>query len=276
MDANERELTGLRWWLCCLGGLVPAVLAAVGTESAPAARPVVAAEQASLSFAQYAVNHREIPAVARFDVHFDFANVGSSPVEIVELKPSCGCLTPRLFDEQVSFRPGEQGRFYVSVGTATEDPGPHDYSVTVKYNDGAPREEVVRFQLEIPQQKVLVEPTQLLVYQLDEQPQTRQVIVTDARGGDLSITGAELSSSLQGVNVTVEPRVKSPEGFWQTPIRIDVAEDVPPSRQLASLRLRTNDPEYEQILVSVMIDGRKPTIQPVKAEQRRSTAPPLP
>ena len=256
MDAWTKPGRGRTIWLTLVLALGTGLLAVWGTERTPQPRPVEPATQRSLTFAQSGLNVRTVPPVGTFDVHFDFVNSGDRPLRIEELKPSCGCLRPRLYDDQREFKPGEQGRFYVGVRTATEEPGPHRYSVTVNYNDGAPQSEEVQFRLVVPERKVLVEPAQLLFYQLSGTPDSRRVLVTDARGHDLQIQSVELSTPIKGVTATVEPRVRDDAGYWQTPIRVDVAAEFPPERQIAFLNLTTNDSEYPTIKVALMVQGR--------------------
>ena len=104
-----------------------------GNMSEPSVRP-------PLAFQQYAVNLREVAPQPIIEAHFDFTNRGEEPVHITELEASCGCLAPQLHNDQKTYRPGERGRFYVSVHTANEGPGPHSYTVNVKYQDSSPHE----------------------------------------------------------------------------------------------------------------------------------------
>ncbi len=63
--------------------------------------------RADLVFSTLRAELGEIRSGARLGYSFSFVNRGTEPVEIVEARPGCGCLRPRL--ERLVFRPGEEG-----------------------------------------------------------------------------------------------------------------------------------------------------------------------
>ncbi|MCA9029730.1 MAG: DUF1573 domain-containing protein [Planctomycetaceae bacterium] len=261
-------------------GLAPAVAALFLSSRAPAGRSFEPATVSSFAFDQFYVNRGKVEAQAKIEFHFGFENRGDKPVRFVEIKPSCGCLQPRLIDERHKditpqvIRPGTRGEIYVAVATATEAPGNHQYSVEVTYDDGTRRTETLRFKLDIPEQKVLVEPSQLLFYQLSGTADSRDIIVTDARGGDLKILSAELSQPLEGVELQINDRRKSKDGFWESAVSVNVAGDVPVNRQIAYVVLNTDDADFPVLRVPIMVEGWNQSTQPSQPAQL--TAPALP
>ena len=82
----------------CLIALLPLATAvgfdAVGTRPRPIATG--STPRPGLAFDQYLVNLGSVPAQAEHRAFFAFTNTGSSPITITALRPSCGCLDPRL------------------------------------------------------------------------------------------------------------------------------------------------------------------------------------
>lgn len=206
-----------------------------------------------LAFEQYAVNLGEVALRPVIPAHFDFTNTGDAPVTITKFDPSCGCLNPQLVGDKKVYAPGERGRFYVSVRTANESAGPHAYTVGVHYADSRPHEDTVTFRLALPERKVSVEPPEIYFYQLTGEPDSRVIYVTDYRGSGLEVL--EASCSLDFVTVEALPREQDEEGNPRTPIRISVAGDVPPGRVIRAVKIRTNDPEFEQLHAAVLVQG---------------------
>ena len=243
--------------LLAVGAIAPFVAALLLTPKVPQGVAVgPAPERASLAFAQYAVDLGEVPPRPLIQAHYDFWNKSEKTVKITDLDPSCGCLRPRLTDDRDTIAPGEHGQFVVGVSTANEDPGPHDYSITVHYDDGEPQTQVVRFLFTLPEQKVSLEPSEVFFYQLTGEPASRTIHVNDHRGAEMKVLAASISS--KHATATIEaPQVLGKKGS-RTPIRIDVAGDVPAKREIAMLVIETDDPEYKILRVPVLIQGPEP------------------
>lgn len=249
-----------------LVALVPLIAAltahAVPTRVTPLAPPP---DRPPLTFEQYAVDLREVAPRPVIQAHFDFINTGSGPVEITRLDPSCGCLHPQIYGGKQVFRPGERGRFYVTMHTAREAPGPHAYTVTVHYADPQPREERLLLRLSLPQQKVSVEPAEVLFYQLSGEESEKTVYVTDLREGGLRVLNA--ACDLAGVSVEVLPPETTPEGLTRVPVRLRVPGEYPSGRHMGWLRIATSDPEFAQLKAAIFIYGSG--VQPAAFEHGR-------
>ncbi len=254
-----------------LCGLTPAVLAGIFTQAVPVARPISGlVERDPLVFSQYAVHLGEVRPVGTVPAHFDFFNAGTTPIEILKLDPSCGCLAPRLYGEKTRYEPGEQGRFYVSVKTANEAPGPKEYTVKVNYNDGKPQERIVSFKLTVPEKKVSISPAEVYFYQTHGQADSREIVLEDHRGLNLNIIDLEYNDST--AQVTLGEKVV--EGSTsRTPIRIDVPGDVPPGRHVSVLTIHTDDSEYRTIRVPILVWGPKSNIQQASAAEIKQESP---
>lgn len=240
--------------------LLPLGLATWNTERVPLARTVSGSTQRpSLAFSQYAVHRGDVPPIGTIPIPFEFCNTGDRPLTLIKLDPSCGCLAPRVEQDKMTYAPGEWGRFYVSVKTANESPGPKEYRVRVEYDDGQPREETVHFHMTIPRQKVTVKPSELYFYQLNGKADSREILVEDHRGGSLEVLGAAVSSG--EAIVTVGERLQHQEGYWVTPVRIDIPDRDTPGREIVTITIRTDDQEYPEIRVPMLIHGPSQKIQ---------------
>ena len=247
-------MSKLRTHLLTIAALTPfaAALCATSLPSAPGTVPPATALP-PLAFDQYAVNFREVPPRPVIQAHFDFTNRGDRPVQITRLLPSCGCLNPQLYDGQTHFEPGERGRFYITLQTANESPGPHGYTVAVQYDDGQPREETVAFSLILPERKVSVEPPEVYFYQLSGEPSEQIIYVTDYRDTGLRVLAA--ASRLEQLSVEVLPAEHDEQGHRRTPIRLRVPGDVPPGRHTGLVTITTTDPDFRELYAAILVHG---------------------
>ncbi|TWT55585.1 hypothetical protein KOR42_27120 [Thalassoglobus neptunius] len=248
--------------------LLPFVISAFAAHSSDAARPISGqVPRETLIFSQYAVDLGLVPPLETIPAHFDFRNLGDSDVRILKLEPSCGCLNPRLFDDKKVYGTGESGRFYVSVKTANEAPGPKDYNVRVSYDDGELKERIVRFRMVIPERKVTVTPAEVYFYQTHGNPDSREILVQDHRGQQLNVLRVESKSD--NISAEIGERRIRGQGV-EVPIRIDVPGEVAPGKETCWLKIETDDPEYRVIQVPILIwgpqDSTKSEIQPVTNE----------
>lgn len=245
--------------------LLPFLMSLVGAAGSPRLAEVPEPPpRPPLAFQQYAVNFREVPPRPLIQAHFDFMNRGDQPIRITELDPSCGCLAPRLHADQRVYQPGERGRFYVSVQTANERPGPHAYTVNVRYEDSAPHEELLVFRMTLPERKLTVAPAELIFYPAPGTSESQMTYVTDFRGGAIEVL--EAVCQLDFVQLEVLPRETDERGNPRVPVRVTVPGDFPPGRHTGLISLRTSDPEFQRVHAAVLVQGQTP-VQPVGFEE---------
>ncbi len=244
----------------------------------PAAPQVVAQVEPlpSLAFDQYLVNKGNVGLAAVIPAEYHFTNMGTEPLEITKLDPSCGCLRPRLMlderkQEKRIYQPGETGYFFISVATANETPGPHTYTVEIDYKDPQPRQATVRFKMNLPEKKVTVDPPELAFFQYNGQPSEATVYITDYRGNEIAVTDATSTSEV--IDVEVRAGEVDEDGNTRVPVVLHVSGVVPAGRAISQLTIKTNDPEFSAIRIPVLVDG--PAITPVSASED-ATDPPLP
>ncbi|MFO0918483.1 MAG: DUF1573 domain-containing protein [Planctomycetaceae bacterium] len=207
----------------------------------------------ALAFDQYLVDLGPIRPTAEVQANFVFRHRGKHPVEIVEVKPSCGCLRPKLSKQ--TYAPGDVDAMVLRVLPANESPGRHEYTVEIKYHDPEPREAHVTFRVTLPEKGINIKPPALGVYQFSDQPTKQSVLITDTRGASWQVQG--ISVSLPFVTATAGERVHAESGAWELPIEVTVAGNVPAGRHKGVISVFTDDSAYPEMKIPLLIQGRE-------------------
>jgi hypothetical protein len=138
----------------------------------------------------------------------------------------------------------------LGVLTTHQTPGPHEYTLTLEYEDPHPRIVTVTFKL-IIRREVTLRPSQLIIYQNGLAETEQKVVLTDMRPKPFRVTSAKCGSSL--VKVELGKPVDDPEGGRETTVVIRVAAQVPAGGEDCSVILTTDDPHYPRIPVPLRI-----------------------
>jgi hypothetical protein len=236
----------------CLVALIP-VATAVGFDVAGTRpRPVAKLHDSrpGLAFDQYLVNLGPVPPQPEHRAYFAFTNTGTTTVKITALKPSCGCLDPRL--KKLTWQPGERAVFSLKVLATQEPPGPKEYTCRVEYNDGQPRETLLRFKVNLPEQKLVVSPKALIIYQNTPDPVTQPITLTRHKAGRISVLEVTTTSPL--ARAVIGREQVDPQGLRTAEVLVTVAA-VPPGRHQLFVHIATDDPEYPEVRVPVLVIG---------------------
>ncbi len=210
----------------------------------------------ALGFRQYAVSLGEVRPYPVIEVHYEFQNSGSQTITIDQVKPSCGCLRWHMHREKMVYAPGESGRLTVRMFTANESAGPHEFAIDVDWSDDQPHHETLTFRVVLPEKKVSVEPREVFFYQNHGRADKRTIYVTDYRHQDsrpMTVLSAEATS--ETIRVDLLPSEKDAAGRLRTPIQISVPGQVRPGREIAYVKITTDDKEFPSIMVPVLIEG---------------------
>lgn len=236
---------------------VPFLLAVAAHGKAPQPAPLsAAAPLPALAFDQYLVDLGKVSPSEEVTARFRFTNVGEEPVTINQLVPSCGCLQPRV--RKKVYQPGEMDDFILRVQTANQAVGEKEYQVTVKYADPQPRESLLVFRVNLPDNQVMVRPTGMIFYQLSDKSSSQDIVVTDRREQPLRLEGVRLIPDMQGVEVAVQPSDSDEHGHARHHVKVTVSGDVADGRHVGTVMLFTSDPKYPTLRVPIIVQGTSP------------------
>ncbi|MCI0462435.1 MAG: DUF1573 domain-containing protein, partial [Gemmataceae bacterium] len=206
--------------------------------------------RAELHFPTPRANLGEIRCGARLGYQFKFVNRGSEPAEILEARPGCGCLIPRL--QRLLFLPGEEGSLPMEVNARGQSAGAHTWSLLLRYRVGAAEREVT---LEVAAHvitEVTVQPAALTV--LAEGPVSHDIVLTDLRPRPLTVT--RLAVTAPYLSAHLGESYRDGLGNWIWKVRLDVGADCPEGRHTETLTIYTGDPEYGELQVPLTIVRR--------------------
>ena len=215
-----------------------------------------------LAFHQYMVNLGDVPVQRSHGANFSFTNRGEETIKLRRLETICGCLTQQF--EQDIISPGENGRFKLWIQTASQSPGSKQYTCQAIYGpvdkpDVEYKADLV-FRITLPEQSVVVTPKAMIFHQPNSQITERPVDVTDLRFKRLRVLEATTQSKLLNVTVLPSSDLTSKEREEGVVGRLNVAVGaVPPGTHQAVIVINTDDKEFDQLVVPVMIYGPQAT-----------------
>lgn len=217
-----------------------------------------------LVFDQYLLDLRGIPQQPSemLYFYFSFQNASDRPLEIQELKGSCGCLNPVLVRKDSTnkiYRPGEKGEFRLAIQTANQARGEQEYTVDVSYTDPVPRSRRVKLKVILPQEQVTVRPRALMIYTTNEaqqiQPQT--ITVEDPRKSALTVLGARCDNKFIDLKL-VSSGERDESGKMNAKLQVEVKGPVAAGVHSTTVTILTDDPagRYHELKVPVRIQSR--------------------
>ena len=239
-------------WLWCAICLLPAAVSLGYQAAGPRPRVPRPRDTApALAFDQYLVNLGNVQPAAEHRAFFAFTNRGTHPVRVKSLRPSCGCLDPKL--SEAVYAPGERGVFSLSILATREKPGPKEYYCKVVYEDPEPREAIVTLKVVLPPLKLIVRPQAMIFSQPGDTPITRPIELIRPGTDRLTILDVSSSSPLIGASLGdshIDPRT----GVLIPTVLVTVGS-VPPGRHHAWIIIHTNDGDYPEVRVPIRLDG---------------------
>jgi hypothetical protein len=172
---------------------------------------------------------------------FALLNSGSTEIEVVEVRPGCGCLSARL--AQRRFQAGQSGAVEVEVNTVTQPEGPNTWRVLLVYRQGEEWRELPLFVTAQVIREVSLSPANLVIY--TDTTLGHTFTLTERRSAPLEIKAV----------VTTDPhirghageRVTTAAGTWERPITLEVQPDCPEGRHEGTLSILTGDPLYREL-----------------------------
>jgi hypothetical protein len=172
---------------------------------------------------------------------FELVNRGGEEIEVVEVRPGCGCLSAR--PDRRRFRAGEAGSVEVEVNTVTQPEGPNTWRTRLVYRQGGQRRELALLVTAQVIREVSLAPANLVVY--TDSAIAHSFTLTERRDRPLDIK-AVLTADAH-IRARAEAPKRNAEGHWERTIRLEVSADCPEGRHESALHVLTGDPLYGEL-----------------------------
>jgi Protein of unknown function (DUF1573) len=208
---------------------------------------------ASFQAREPVVDRGEIKAGAALTQRFELVNRGSETVTIVDISVGCGCQKHHLSRKEVP--PSESAELLMDVNTLPQSAGPNAWIATVKYVEG--RQAVKEMQLRIQARvvrEITVEPVSLFL-SIDKET-THPVTVTDGRAKPLTVTAARCDSP--HVKTQLGAKTATGNGAQSQQVLITILATAPAGHSAATLLLITDDAEYRELRVPIVVSRKTP------------------
>jgi hypothetical protein len=203
---------------------------------------------AELRIATPVVDLGEIRGGRRLAHRFELRNEGAGPVKIIEVQRGCGCLAPRL--EESVLEPGAKTTLHFELRTLGQAEGPHTWNATVRYREAAEVKSLALALRGTIRSEVTVQPAILGL--IVEKSARSEIVLTDARARPLRVTGAEARSPAVKVAEII------PDGKTTKIVLTADVEALAPGRHEGMLHIFTDDAEYEELQVPVLVTKTRP------------------
>ncbi len=233
----------MRW---CLR--LPAIVACTSL-TAPSLR-------ADLRLAERGTDLGEVRGGVRLSKEVALFNDSSSAVEIVEVRGSCGCVSPRI--EPRVIRPKGKAALHLSINTLGEGAGPHAWKVAIRYREG---ENVKEIELPLRAKiitEITIQPASLTL--ITEGGLTQTLLLTDLRPVPMKIKQVAASANFLKARIAEQG-----SNTRTTTIQLEVSRELPPGRHVEALTIYADDPLYGELRVPVTIvrpAARTVTVEP--------------
>jgi hypothetical protein len=206
--------------------------------------------RAELECVQPVVDKGEVKSGLSLSHRFTLCNRGMEAVEITDVRPSCGCLAPKL--EKRHLHAGESGELLLEVNTLTQPAGLHSWRITLRYKSDAGEQELSLFIRARVVTEIAVEPPSLAIY--TDTSIAHEITVIDRRTEPLIVRAVPTSSPY--VRTHLGDLRRDDGGHWRRTIRVEVSADCPEGTHTETLRICTSDPLYSELKVPFTIVKR--------------------
>lgn len=212
-----------------------------------AARAAASEAPSGMLFSRTHVSLGRVEAAGDLEHRFAFRVAGRDPVQIVDVRPSCGCIAPGL--SKRVYAPGEQGELVFRVHAASQPQGPRRFLVSLHVRQGA-QSTTIPLTLEVDLFKPIeVTPSNLLLHLNGSGPIEQNLTIAEARPRPLKILEVRSSSPKIVARLNAPPRE---DGRVQQ-VSLTIAGDFPPGQSQETVVIRTADAQHAELVVPVTV-----------------------
>lgn len=179
----------------------------------------------------------------RISHRFELTNASAESIEILDLQRGCGCLAPRL-DHRV-IPAGGKVNLSIELRTLGQSDGPHAWSLQVQYRIGQDTKTLPLTLRGTVKNDITVQPAILGLHVTKTVQQ--EITLTDSRATPLRVIDAEAGGA--GVKVTSIERAGKTTKMLVTADATQLA----PGRHEGRLTITTDDPDYGQLQVPIVV-----------------------
>lgn len=203
--------------------------------------------RAELECAQPVVDKGEVKSGQPLRHRFTIANRGPGTVEITDVRPSCGCLGPKL--DKRGLQVGQSAQLLLEVNTLTQPAGINNWRITLRYKSSAGEQELPLYIRARIVTEITVEPPSLAIY--TDTSISHEITVIDRRVEPLIVRAVPTSSPY--VRTHLGKLQRDDAGHWRRAIQVEVLADCPEGTHEETLRICTSDPAYAELKVPFTI-----------------------
>ncbi len=205
-----------------------------------------------------------VPKGEKINATFEVRNTGKAPLEISQVRPTCGC-TVANFDRTIA--PGATGKVVAEVDT-TGFSGPISKVVLVFCNDPANPQVNLVIKADV-RSFVEVLPRPLIIFRsvLQGESATEKVTLASADGSDFKVESATASGGPYKLAVRELPekeRVADRKGS-QYELTVTVPADAPEGMLNHKIIVKTTSPKAPEVTINVT-GAVRPVVQVIPAE----------
>lgn len=200
-----------------------------------------------LRFEKEYLNLGRIETVEDIIRNFPFVVRGNGPLEILDIRASCGCIQPSL--SKRLYQPGERDSLKFGIHSPSQNQGKKRYEVSVTYRQQSQvRTVTLLIDLELFK-PIIVEPSTLLLYVNGNNEIHHRLTITDQRAMPLDLEQIVSSSS------RIQPKVVNAEKVDPAVKQVDleIEGDFPIGKTEERLVIRTKDARHPELVVPVTI-----------------------
>ncbi|MCA9303460.1 MAG: DUF1573 domain-containing protein [Phycisphaerales bacterium] len=255
---NQQRRIGMIFGTLGLFGLGLAASSSIAQDAAPAAQPAANAEPETvpekglgrLVFANTTLETGVVLDSESPELNFTFRNLGSGPLEIVNVKAACGCTATDL--EKTVYAPGESGVLHVVFDPKGKRGAvARNITITTDQKEDAVQTLIVR---SFVKPQVVIEPMQIAFTPVEKGSSSTRDVHVQGRFEGFKVTRVTTTDpSVFGIEVIENGTVKDGEDtLYDWIIRVTISEDAKPENYRTELTVRTNDEEKSIFPVPVV------------------------
>ncbi len=235
----------------------PAAQAQSGAKAPEGAQPVIEIAEKTKDFGT-------VPKGEKLRATFEVKNTGKGPLEISQVRPTCGC-TVANFDRTIA--PGATGKVVAEVDT-TGFTGPISKVVLLFCNDPAAPQVNLVIKADV-RSFIEVLPRPLIIFRsvLQGESATEKVTLVSTDGSDFKVDGATASGGPYKLAVRELPekeRIADRKGS-QYELTVTVPADAPEGMLNHKITVKTTSPKAPEVTVNVT-GAVRPGVQVIPGE----------